>query len=106
MDTALNPKNIDSSLIARFAFREAMGIVIMGVALFWSAGEIDWWPAWAAIAVMLAWITATAIVILRFNPTLLAERLGPRKGAKGWDTAIMSLLGLSQLARYIIAGLD
>ncbi len=55
---------------------------------------------------MLAWTVATAIVILRFNPDLLAERLGPRKGAKAWDTAIMSLLGLTQLARYIVAGLD
>ena len=106
MDTALNRKNMDSRLIARYGIREAMGIVVMGVALFWSAGEIYWWPAWAAIAVMLAWIMATAIVILRFNPTLLAERLGPRKGAKRWDMAIMSMLGISQLARYVVAGLD
>ncbi len=106
MDTALDRKNFDSRLFARFAIREAMGIVVMGVALFWSAGEIDWWPAWAAIAVMLAWITATAIVILRFNPALLAERLGPRRGAKPWDTAIMSMLGISQLVRYVVAGLD
>jgi protein-S-isoprenylcysteine O-methyltransferase Ste14 len=97
---------MDTKLIARYAIRETMGIVVMGVALFWSAGRIDWWPAWAAIAVMLAWITATATVILRFNPHLLAERLGPRKGAKPWDTAIMSILGLTQLVRYIIAGLD
>ena len=47
-----------------------------------------------------------AIVILRFSPDLLAERLGPRKGAKPWDTAIMSILGLTQLVRYIVAGLD
>jgi protein-S-isoprenylcysteine O-methyltransferase Ste14 len=93
-------------LIARYAIRETMGIVVMGMALFWSAGQIDWWPAWASIAVMLAWIMATAIVIFRFNPDLLAERLGPRKGAKPWDTAIMSILGLTQLVRYIIAGLD
>jgi protein-S-isoprenylcysteine O-methyltransferase Ste14 len=78
----------------------------MGVALFWSAGRIDWWQAWGALAVMFGWITATAIVILRFNPDLLAERLGPRKGAKPWDTAILSSLGLVTLARYIIAGLD
>jgi len=78
----------------------------MGGALFWSAGQIGWWPAWASIAVMLAWITATAIVIFHFNPDLLAERLGPRKGAKPWDTAIMSMLGLVQLVRYIVAGLD
>ena len=97
---------MDTKLIARYAIRETMGIVVMGVALFWSAGQMDWWPAWASIAVMLAWITATAIVIFCLNPDLLAERLGPRKGAKPWDTAIMSILGLTQLVRYIVAGLD
>jgi protein-S-isoprenylcysteine O-methyltransferase Ste14 len=97
---------MNKKLIARYVIRETMGIVGMGVALFWSAGRFDWWPAWAVIAVMAAWITATAVVIFRFNPALLAERLGPRKGAKPWDIAIMSILGLTQLVRYIVAGLD
>ena len=78
----------------------------MGVALFWPAGTIYWWPAWAALGVMAAWILATAVVIIRLHPALLAERLGPRRGAKSWDTAIMSLVGLVQLARYIVAGFD
>jgi protein-S-isoprenylcysteine O-methyltransferase Ste14 len=97
---------MDIKLIARYAVRETMGLVVMGVALFFPAGRINWWPAWAALAVMLAWTTATAIVILRFNPDLLAERLGPRRGAKSWDTAILSVLGIVQLARYVVAGLD
>ena len=101
LHTALEPK-----IVARYTVRETMGLVILGVALFWSAGRMDWWPAWAVLAVMAAWTAATAIVILRFNPALLAERLGPRQGAKPWDTAILSVLGLSQLARYIVAGLD
>ena len=97
---------MNAKLVARYIVREAMGIAVMAVALFWSAGRINWWPAWASLAVMLGWITATFAVIVRFNPDLLAERLGPRKGAKAWDTAIMSLLGLTQLMRYIAAGLD
>ena len=97
---------MDTKLITRYAIREILGLVGMGVALFWSAGKIDWWPAWASLAVMLGWIVATAIIILRFNPGLLADRLGARKGAKLWDTAIMSILGLAQLVRYIVAGLD
>jgi protein-S-isoprenylcysteine O-methyltransferase Ste14 len=97
---------MSTKLITRYIIREIIGLVVMGIALFWSAGRIDWWPAWAAILVMMTWITATAIIILYCNPDLLAERLGPRKGAKTWDTLIMSLLGLIQLARYIIAGLD
>lgn len=97
---------MDKKIIARYAIRETMGVVIMGVALFWSAGRVEWWPGWASIAVMVLWIIATAVVILHINPDLLAERLGPRKGAKHWDTAIMSILGITQLVKYIVAGLD
>jgi protein-S-isoprenylcysteine O-methyltransferase Ste14 len=97
---------MNTKLITRYAIRETMGLVIMGAALFWSAGRLGWWQAWAAMGVMLVWIVATAAVILRTNPGLLAERLGPRKGAKRWDTAILSIAGLTQLARYIVAGLD
>jgi len=99
-------KKMEPRLVARYAIRETLGLVVMGVALFWSAGQVAWWPAWATLAVMLAWILATGIIIVRFQPDLLAERLGPRQGAKRWDTAIMSLVGLIQLVRYVVAGLD
>ncbi len=98
--------HLDTRLFVRYCVREATGLAVMGVALFWSAGRVNWWPAWATLLVMLGWILATAIVILRVQPGLLAERLGPRKGAKPWDLAIMSVLGMAQLARYIVAGLD
>jgi protein-S-isoprenylcysteine O-methyltransferase Ste14 len=97
---------MDTKLAIRYAIRETLGLVVMGVSLFWSAGQIDWWPGWATLAVTAGWITATAVIIFRFQPGLLAERLGPRRGAKAWDTAIMSSLGLTQLLRYIVAGLD
>ncbi len=93
-------------ILARFAIRETMGIVLMGAALFWSAGEIGWPAAWTLIAVTAGWVVSTAIVILRYSPELLAERLGPRKGAKRWDTTIMGVYGLLQLAALIVAGLD
>jgi hypothetical protein len=83
-----------------------MGTALLGVALFWSAGRLDWLPAWGLVAVTFAWTAATLAVTLRAHPALLAERLGPRKGAKGWDTAIMSGIGLLMLARLIVAGLD
>ncbi|MRR30921.1 isoprenylcysteine carboxylmethyltransferase family protein, partial [bacterium] len=85
---------------------QLLSILGMGVALFWSAGRIGWWPAWAAIAVWLVWFTVMDIVLVRFNPDLMAERLSPPKGAKAWDRAILSLLRLTQLARYILAGLN
>lgn len=97
---------MNTKIIALYILDQILGVAGMGVALFWSAGRIDWWPAWAAIAVWLVWFTATDILILRFNPALMAERLSPPKGAKTWDRAILSILRLTQLARYIVAGLD
>jgi protein-S-isoprenylcysteine O-methyltransferase Ste14 len=97
---------MDNKIFVRYVVRESVGILGMGAALFWSAGTLHWWQAWAVLLIMLVWSIATAVVILRSDPSLLAERLGPRKGAKRWDTVIMSVLGLVQLARYIVAGLD
>lgn len=92
--------------VARFIFRETLGLAVTAAAMFWSAGRIDWWPGWAVLAVLLGWVAATGIIGARVNPGLLAERLGPRRGAKTWDVAIMSAVGLLQLGRFIVAGLD
>jgi protein-S-isoprenylcysteine O-methyltransferase Ste14 len=98
--------HFDRKLFIRYIVRETLGLVVMDTALFWSARTFNWWPAWTLTAVTLAWIIGTAVVIVTYHPEMLAERLGPRKGAKLWDTVIMSLLGAAQLARYIVAGLD
>lgn len=97
---------MDRVLVARYAVRETLGLVVMAAALFWAAGTVDWWAAWAALGVMGAWTAATAVILFTSSPGLLADRLGPRPGAKRWDVAILSVLGLIQLLRYVVAGLD
>lgn len=97
---------MNTRIIALYVLDQILGVVGMAVAVFWSAGRLNWWPAWAAIAVWLATFAAMDILLLRFNPDLMAERLAPPKGAKRWDRAILSILRLTQLARYILAGLD
>jgi protein-S-isoprenylcysteine O-methyltransferase Ste14 len=97
---------MNKRLITLHFLNDILSVAGMGAALFWSAGRMDWWPAWAAIAVWLIWFAAMDILIIRFNPDLMAERLSPPKGAKAWDRAILSSLRLTQLARYILAGLD
>ena len=97
---------MNTRTIALYVLDQILSIVGMAVAVFWSAGRLNWWPAWAAIAVWLATFAAMDILLLRFNPDLMAERLASPKGAKIWDRAILSILRLTQLVRYILAGLD
>jgi protein-S-isoprenylcysteine O-methyltransferase Ste14 len=93
-------------MIVRFIVREILGVVIMGVILFWSAGTMNWPMGWALIAIMFTWAAATFIVSIKRHPELLAERTGPRKGGKSTDTAIMGVVGLLTMVRLVVAGLD
>ncbi len=98
--------DMNKKLVALYFLEQILSIASVGAILFGFAGWIDWWAAWALIGVWIAWFTAVDIVILRFNPSLMAERLLPPKGAKAWDKALVSILRLTELVRYILAGLD
>jgi protein-S-isoprenylcysteine O-methyltransferase Ste14 len=76
------------------------------VMLFLSAGTLNWIAGWAMVIVMAGWVTATAIVVIPRYPELLAERLGPKKGAKKWDIALAGPLGIAMMLMWIVAGLD
>ncbi len=95
-----------SRIVARWAFRETMGLVMLGVFLFVSAGRLDWWWGWAYVILMAAWVIATGWAVIPRYPQLLADRLNPSKASKKWDTVLMGFVGVLALAGYVIAGLD
>lgn len=92
--------------VARWFFRETMGTIMAGVILFWCAGRLDWLWGWATVITIAYYVFGTAFVLLPKNPALLAERTGPKHGAKKWDTTIMILVGTIILVIYIVGGLD
>jgi protein-S-isoprenylcysteine O-methyltransferase Ste14 len=97
---------MDPVILTRFAVRETMGTVMAGVALFWAAGTVLGFMGWVVVVIYAAWVAGMAAVMLIWQPELIAERLGPKKGGKGWDLAILGVLGMANLARLIVAGLD
>ncbi|MBN1439803.1 MAG: isoprenylcysteine carboxylmethyltransferase family protein [Anaerolineales bacterium] len=93
-------------IIARWAVRETMGVVMMAVILFLAAGRWDWGWGWVLVAVMAAWVVATGIAVIPRHPQLLADRVGPKSDAKKWDVGLMGVVGLLTLVGYVVAGLD
>jgi protein-S-isoprenylcysteine O-methyltransferase Ste14 len=82
-------------------------LVIMAVALFGSAGRLDWALGWWFIGVFVV-LTIVAIVwIWRINPDIFVARSRlTRQGSKGWDVVLVSLLLACYLATLVVAGLD
>lgn len=92
--------------VARWIIRETLGIVMLAAMLFLAAGTSAWTAGWAMVVVMAGWVLATAVVVIPRNPELLAERVGPKKGTKTWDTVLLSLYGTVMMILWIVAGLD
>jgi protein-S-isoprenylcysteine O-methyltransferase Ste14 len=92
--------------VTRWVVRETMGIVMLALMLFLAAGTVNWIAGWAMVIIMAGWVIGTAIVVIPRYPELLAERVGPKKGAKKWDVALAGLLGIVMMIMWIVAGLD
>jgi protein-S-isoprenylcysteine O-methyltransferase Ste14 len=92
--------------IRRWLIREIMGTVMVAVFLFVSAGRLDWGMGWAMVGIYALWVAAQAVLLIPRNPALLIERANREKSGKRWDSVLLSLLGLSTVAKYIVAGLD
>jgi protein-S-isoprenylcysteine O-methyltransferase Ste14 len=81
-------------------------LLILGASLFLAAGRMDWWLGWIFLGVITAGQTATTLILLATNPTLLGERAWMQKGSKFWDKVIVSLSEAGWIAMVIVAGLD
>lgn len=92
--------------VIRWSVRETMGVVMLAILLFLAAGSVNWIAGWAMVVIMASWVAGTALVVMPRYPELLAERVGPKKGSKTWDTLLLSLYGLSMMIMWIVAGLD
>jgi protein-S-isoprenylcysteine O-methyltransferase Ste14 len=90
----------------RAAIREAMGVVFVAVTLFVPAGTLNWAMGWALVGIYAIWVAATALILIPNSPELLIERATRKKGNKTWDTVLLSIVGLTTIAKYILAGLD
>lgn len=103
----MNEKKSKSPSVARWLMREIMGVIMVGVILFWAAGRLDWVMGWAMVALYALWVAANAILIIPRSPELLVERASRNlEGVKSWDNALLGIIGVLTIAKYVVAGLD
>lgn len=92
--------------VRRWLRREVFGVLFVAAILFISAGRLDWMGGWGLVAIYAVWVAANALILIPRSPELLAERAKRQKGVKSWDTVLLGIIGLSTMAKYILAGLD
>lgn len=78
------------------------------VVLMLSAGRMDWWAAWALVALNLAFMIGGRVIAFRKHPDLMQERASATQAddAKRWDKIIVPISVLYlPLVGWAVAGL-
>jgi protein-S-isoprenylcysteine O-methyltransferase Ste14 len=85
----------------------AVTLLLMGAALFFSAGTLEWPHGLLYMAVFLLLTLIAMAWLWRVNPEIfVARRRLSGRGTKGWDLVLVWILFAAFLATLIVAALD
>ena len=95
-------------LIVKTILGFAFLMVVLGAALFVSAGSLSYWQAWTYLAVFGGCTILITIYLALFSRELLGSRVqaGPIAETRPVQRVIQTLAGLVFLALFIVPGLD
>lgn len=82
-----------------------MGILIVGVLLFFPAGTFDYWQAWLLIAILFIPMFFAGIIMMLKSPELLQKRLNADE-KESEQKKVIALSGSMFLVAFIVAGLN
>jgi protein-S-isoprenylcysteine O-methyltransferase Ste14 len=80
--------------------------LLMGAILFISAGTLNWPMAWLMMGFYVVMLAVNAILMIRRNPEMVAERAEVKEGTKDWDRVLTSLGAALWLLTLLVIGLD
>lgn len=93
------------SLILQAIAKLLMGMVIIGVLVFVSAGSVHYWQGWIFMSTLFVPMLFAGAVLAIKNPTLLQKRLYAKEREKE-QQAVVKWSGLLFVVAFVVAGLN
>ena len=82
-----------------------LGVVLVGALIFLPAGTLAFAGGWLLMGILFIPMFIAGIVMMIFNPSLLASRLDAKEKEKE-QSVVLKLSGLMFILGFILAGLD
>ena len=82
-----------------------LGLVVVGVLLFVSAGTLNYWQGWLFVGVLFVPMFVAGIVLMFRQPELLRKRLEAKEEEKE-QKWVVALSGMLFMAMFVVAGLN
>ena len=84
-----------------------MSFLLMALILFLAAGTLLWPAGWIDLILVFGWLLVGIVLLLKYNPGLLEERLSlSQPNQKAWDRMFLLLFELFLFAWLVLMALD
>ena len=93
------------SLFLQAISKFLLGVVLVGVMIFWPAGTIAFGNGWLLMAILFIPMFAAGLVMLAKKPELLRKRLQAKEEQRE-QNLVVKLSGLMFIVGFVLAGLD
>ena len=82
-----------------------LGVLIIGVLMFWPAGTFGFWNAWLLMGLLFIPMFIAGIILLIKNPDLLKKRLDAKE-KEGEQKKVIGMSAIIFILGFVLAGLD
>ena len=96
---------MNKKLFANGIVKFLLGILIVALPLFLSAGTFAYWNAWLFMEILFIPMFIAGLILMKKNPYLLEKRLNAKEEQSEQKTVI-ALSGIMFLVGFVVAGLD
>jgi len=81
-------------------------VAALAAIVFALASRFSWTLGWIYVGLMVAVVAVNLACLLRWNPELIVQRMGIRKGTKTWDLVWTLLNAPVMIAVFVVPGLE
>lgn len=92
-------------LFCQAILKISLGILLMGLLLFWPAGSFAYWKGWLLMGILFIPMFFAGLVMMAKNPELLRKRLNGRE-RQAEQRVVIGLSGLMFILGFVVAGLN
>lgn len=96
---------MDKNLLIQSLTKYFLGVITLGVLLFFPAGSFHYWQGWLLMGILFIPMSIAGFVMMVKNPELLRKRLNAKE-KETEQKAVVTISGLLFITTFIVAGLN
>ena len=96
---------MDKDLLIKALTKFLLGVIVLGLLLFFPAGSLHYWQGWLLMGILFVPMAVVGIVMMARNPELLRKRLNAKE-KEAEQKSVVAMSGLLFVTAFVLAGLN